>query len=290
MGRWENLLRVKAGDPVLHLRDDARGHGFFVGYSLAEQDGYETTERPPLPGEWGYSPSFYRVPLASYALFPQPLDMDAVFDAHDAELRAYIERNRSRPRGQRRTLFCVIQGGRLQRQNGGYLSEVDDELDELLFGITQDYPGVDVSVRDEVTTGERIQQLKARIGQQRFSEEVRANYGHACCFPGCPITDDNFLVGSHIARWADVPELRGRLDNGLCLCLMHDKAFELGLFTVDADLCIAMNPATVGRKESSWGKTNLPAVQGQPIRLCSETVAPTREALEHHWARVRVPE
>jgi hypothetical protein len=282
---------VKTGESVLHLRDDKRGHGFFVGYSLAEQDGYETTERPLEPSEWGYSPSFYRVPLTGYTPFPLPLDMEVVFTNHNTELRAYIERNRSKPRELRRTLFCVIQGGRLQRQNGAYLSEVDAELDALLFSITpQDHSGVETVRSGEVTTGERIQQLRARVGQQRFSEEVRANYGNACCFPGCSVTDDNFLVGSHIARWADVPDLRGRLDNGLCLCLMHDKAFELGLFTVDEDLRVAINLAMMDRKGSAWGRTTLSAVQGYPIRLSPGTVVPSREALAHHWARVRLPE
>jgi putative restriction endonuclease len=125
---WENLLRVQAGDLVLHLRDDAHGHGFFVGYSVAVQNGYETEERPPEADEWGYSPSFYRVPLTDYRPFPEPLDLDAIFHAQDVALRAYIERNRKAAGQSHRTLFCVIQDGRLQRQNGAYLSEVDEEL------------------------------------------------------------------------------------------------------------------------------------------------------------------
>jgi len=278
---------VRASEPVLHLRDNARGHGFFVGYSFAEQDGYETAERPLVPGDWGYSSSFYRVPLIGYTPLPQPIDLDGVFSTRAAELRAYIERNRRKPRGQRRTLFCVIQNGRLQRQNGGYLSEVDDELDRLLLGVSSGTPETASVLFGDVTTGERIQQLRARIGQQRFSEEVRANYGHTCCFPGCTITDDNFLVGSHIARWADVPELRGQLDNGHCLCLMHDKAFELGLFTVNENLCIVVNLEAIETKGSSWATAHLPTAGGCLIR--SGAVAPSREALQHHWARVRTP-
>jgi hypothetical protein len=202
---------VKAGDPVLHLRDDTRHNGFFVGYSLAEQDGYETSERPPSPGEWGYSPAFYRASLTGYTPFPQPLSMKVLFDTYDTQLRDYIERNSKLPDVQRRTLFCVIQGGELQRQNGGYLTEVDEELENLLLGTIAQQPTAEVGQPDtNVTTGVVVRALQARVGQREFSERVRANYGDRCCFPDCDISDDNFLAGSHIARWADIPELRGR--------------------------------------------------------------------------------
>lgn len=285
---WENLLKVCAGDFVLHLRDDETRHGAFVGYSVAETDGYETAERPPEPGVWGYSPTFYRVPLTAFTPFPSPIELNAVFAAQDAAFRAYFEQNDRKQASERRSLFFVIQAGRLQRLNGGYLSEVDEALAELLLGPSVPKAGVPAPLPFiGINTGERIQELRTRMGQREFADRVRANYGHRCCFPDCGVADGNFLIGSHIARWADVPALRGRLDNGLCFCLMHDKAFELGLFTVDGELRILVNRDAIRARTSRWGQTELIRCNGQPIR--QGAIMPSREALQHHWNRVCIP-
>lgn len=284
---WDNLLKVRTGDLVLHLRDNQDGLGAFVGYSTAETDGFETFEHPPNPGSWGYSESFYRVLLKDFSPFPGPIQLSDVFSAQEKALRAYIERNKNQLQNQRRHIFCVIQGERLQRFNGGYLTEVDEELEGILLG-SESKAGVTTAhpFFIDVKTGERIQELKARVGQRRFSDEVHTNYGNRCCFPGCIVAEEQFLVGSHIARWADVPELRGRLDNGICLCLMHDKAFELGLFTIDKNLYILVPPNEEIAKQSKWYQARLLPYNGQPIRRGA--ILPSVEALQHHWKRVGI--
>lgn len=47
---WGNILDVKAGDIILHLRGIGN-EANFVGFSVAETDGHKTMERPPYPGE-----------------------------------------------------------------------------------------------------------------------------------------------------------------------------------------------------------------------------------------------
>lgn len=78
-----------------------------------------------------------------------------------------------------------------------------------------------------VPTSEALAQLKKRIGHEKFAENVRKNYGNHCCFPNCDVTDNNFLIVSHIARWADNERKRGEISNGLCLCLIHDTTLQL---------------------------------------------------------------
>jgi len=112
---------------------------------------------------------------------------------------------------------------------------VDDQLADLLLGpTTPNDSAAEDGARNEVRTGERILELRSRSGQSAFSLAVRENYDFKCCFPYCQVLDSQFLIGAHIARWVDAPELRGSLENGLCLCLMHDKAFEVGMFTVSS--------------------------------------------------------
>jgi hypothetical protein len=280
---WDTVLRVKAGDSVLHLRGKDR-KAAFIGFSTAETDGVETEERPPEPRGWAFANSFYRVLLKDFSAFPKPIPLRDIFAQHDSVLRAYFTSNDNRPRKQKRRLFYVIQSGRLQCLNGAYLSEVDDELASLILG--SDYSlGTDVSRPPtiDVQTGERIRELRVREGQQRFSENVRANYSGRCCFPHCSISEQQFLIGAHIARWADVPILRGSVSNGLCFCLMHDKAFEKGLFTITRDYRIAVNKTHEVVLNSAWCSEALVPFDSQPISCGA--ILPLEEAIKLHWSR-----
>lgn len=107
---WEILLDVEAGDPVLHLRGKVN-NAAFLGFSTAAADGFETEDRPPTPGEWGYASTFYRVPLQEFTPFNSPVPLREVFTKQDAELRTYFLNNRAAVEKER--LFFVIQSGRL---------------------------------------------------------------------------------------------------------------------------------------------------------------------------------
>ncbi len=110
---------------------------------------------------------------------------------------------------------------------------------------------------------------------------VRKNYGTQCCFPDCDVKESTVLRGSHIARWADAPELRGDITNGLCFCLMHDQAFERGFFTVDLDFHVWIDPDKA--VQSPWATAHLLPHQGHELR--AGMVAPSEEALLQHWER-----
>ena len=277
---WESLLRVKVGDSVLHLRETKTGLAF-VGMSVCCEDGFVTDERPPESGEWSTSDKFYRVRLSDYVEFSDPILLADVFRKKRDELVAYFRQNSERSRD-RHHLFYVIQRGKLQCLQGAYLSEVDKELAELLLGGAR---GVSSSASyltsPVVSTGEAARQIIARVGQDEFSAFVKRNFESRCCVPGCEVDDPLFLVGAHIARWADVPEMRGDIRNGLCLCLMHDNAFERGHFTLDQNLEIVV-PDNI-RKSSKWAAQRLLPIVGE--RISESKVRPSREALQHHWLR-----
>lgn len=165
------------------------------------------------------------------------------------------------------------------------MMNVDDELLLALFG-----GGEEILLHDtkrtvvSVETGVQISTVRSRIGQARFSSQIKSLYGNRCCFPGCGISDDRFLVGSHIARWSDNEKLRGQMGNGLCLCLIHDKAFETGMFTLDQHYGVFVNPKEV-MPDSEIAKA-LRAQHGEQIRLSG--VEPLEDALLEHWIRVGV--
>jgi len=278
---WETVVKVKEGDTILHLRGKGKDAAF-VGISIAASDGHETNESPPEPGQWKYAESFYRVYLRDFETLSEPVKLQEIFEKQNDLLRSYFLENKSRDKKDKLRLFYVIQSGRLQCLNGAYLSEVDKTLANIILAkhlYTQDQR---IKTRvQEVSTSEQIRQLKARIGQAEFSEQVRNNYGNVCCFPECSVKDNTFLIGGHIARWADNENLRGDIKNGICFCLMHDKAFERGMFTLTTDHKIWVNISLA--KVSSWAYENLLPFDGRPIK--SAEFLPSYEAIQEHWSR-----
>jgi putative restriction endonuclease len=274
-GYWELMQRVKEGDVVLHLRGEKTPE--FSGHSIADSDCYITSERPPSPGVWEHATDFYRVPLRDYCPFEKRLSLSNVFSTRADLLTQYHAQHSPASAANGRYLFYVTQAGRLQCQNGAYLSEVDEELSSILFGL--EFGGQ--AAPEVVSTGTGMATLLTRIGQGSFSEAVRRNYGRKCCFPKCRVEEDSFLIGAHIVRWSDSKEDRGNIANGLCLCLMHDKAFEAGLFVVDSSYHVVPTKAA---DKSQWAIANVIPFAGQQISI--GPIVPGEIFLKNHWERV----
>lgn len=65
---------------------------------------------------------------------------------------------------------------------------------------------------------------------------------------------------------------------------MHDKAFEIGLFTLDKDFRIFVNPSGTSPDTAFVGQ--LKSADGKQIRI--STAVPLRDALEEHWTRTKL--
>lgn len=273
-GYWDLMQRIRKDDVVLHLCGSRNQH--FVGHSCADADCYITSQRPPHPGVWEHASRYYRVPLRDYCPFEVPIPLAGVFERLANELTSYHRSHSPVSSANGRFLFYVPQAGRLQCQNGAYLSEIDSELSHIIFGAV-----IDNQPKQHVETGSGLTTLLTRIGQRTFSDMVRINYSHRCCFPQCDVAEDPFLIGAHIARWSDSVEHRGAIANGLCFCLMHDKAFESGLFVLDRQFRVI---PTETANRSPWACTKIVPFAKEPIRV--GRVAPSIECLRQHWQRV----
>lgn len=86
-----------------------------------------------------------------------------------------------------------------------------------------------------------IRLTKYRKNQSFFRQSVLSAYNGACCITG--INDSRLLVASHICPWAKCKngEDRTKTENGLCLSALYDRAFDKGLFTVDANFKIKLS-------------------------------------------------
>jgi hypothetical protein len=141
--------------------------------------------------------------------------------------------------------------------------------------------GEAITTQAPISVRETAQLRQVRVGQDDFRRAVCDNYGHQCCFPGCEVDHDALLVAAHIARWADDAETRGDIANGLCLCGLHDKAFESGLFTLTDTLSVVVNRHKA--RSSTWVGTDLQKAGGQTIR--TGRILPSDSAICQHRDR-----
>jgi hypothetical protein len=147
-------------------------------------------------------------------------------------------------------------------------AEYVDALGEVRDGEQADYSATDV-----------LAAAKRRRLHEKFAARVKANYGRTCAM--CDISEEDFLVAGHIVAWSEDEKNRLNPANGLCLCLMHDRAFERGYLILDEGLHIRMNPhlsptSPLGRR--------LKALDGQRIRI-PVAHPPDPELLKRHRDR-----
>lgn len=75
--------------------------------------------------------------------------------------------------------------------------------------------------------------VKTRVNQSLFRRIIMNNYSNTCAV--CSLNIDKLLVASHILKWSVNKNERLNPENGLCLCNIHDKAFELGYLGITGD-------------------------------------------------------
>ena len=74
---------------------------------------------------------------------------------------------------------------------------------------------------------------KTLIRDPKFPKKVYAAYNFQCAL--CDVRNQKLLVAAHIKplRSNDAPD--NSVNNGICLCGTHDKAYENGVILIDAD-------------------------------------------------------
>lgn len=270
-GFWETMRSVEPGDAVFHLCGHS-GKAAFTSVSTALSGCIEIDEGPEGPAE------LYRVELTDHIVFPQPVQLITALNIQENALLNYYKNNAQKASTKER-LFYVYQNKKLQCLNGAYLSQLSSELLELLLGI-QSATDAKTSLFSAVstTTGVALKEAASRVGHQAFARNVKQNYGYRCAFPGCNADEPGFLVGGHIARWADAEALRGETSNGLCLCVLHDKAFEMGAFSLTIQGNVTINPKLL---VGSWLHQLISLSHG--LSIIKAAIPPSYEALKHHW-------
>lgn len=124
--------------------------------------------------------------------------------------------------------------------------------------------------------------VKTRLRQAFFRRAILSSYLDSCCVCGIDLTQ--LLIASHIIPWSANQKTRVDPRNGLCLCALHDKAFDRGLISVKPTHEIAVSHS-VNNSYAPFTDTALAAFQEQKIRL-PERFSPNPEYLQWHFENV----
>lgn len=143
-------------------------------------------------------------------------------------------------------------------------------LDKLLDDETAD---------DDYHADDSTTIVKTRKKQSFFRNAVLSSYGEICCISGVSYTP--LLVASHIKPWRTDHANRLNPQNGLCLSVLYDKVFDLGLITLDPDYKVVVSRKLVDECSDEFSKRNLHAIHGKAIRR-PERFYPGRGFLEYH--------
>ncbi|MEF8727896.1 MAG: HNH endonuclease [Accumulibacter sp.] len=140
-------------------------------------------------------------------------------------------------------------------------SDIDDD------NATADYGGTNKTITSS-----------ARVGQAFFRRAVLSAYQYRCCITGMAIPQ--LLVASHIVPWRVDAANRLNPRNGLCLSMLHDKAFDVGIICVTESLTVQVSRRFQDSKNPFFDKALL-AYKGHPISL-PEKFQPNLDFLAYH--------
>lgn len=122
-------------------------------------------------------------------------------------------------------------------------------------------------------------EVKVRKGQGLFRSAVLSAYQNQCCITG--LSDNRFLIASHIRPWRADNKNRLNPRNGLCLSLIFDKAFDSGLITVSDDYRLVVSSKLRSQQSNPYMAATFFAYKDALLRL-PDKFAPDATLLAWH--------
>jgi putative restriction endonuclease len=132
--------------------------------------------------------------------------------------------------------------------------------------------------------GKDVEKLvKTRVHQSLFRRVVLNNYSNSCAV--CGLNIDDLLIASHILKWSEDKSNRLNPENGLCLCNIHDKAFEAGYLGIKGDYKIYISPSLYKIKDTDTFNALFKRHESKSIIL-PDKFYPKEEFLEKRYNTV----
>lgn len=148
------------------------------------------------------------------------------------------------PIHQKRGISGMSHGSKLEQVIWDKFNDSWEELayeSELLLAKSTGKKEIDI-VKDIETLPvgkEREATVKVRINQNFFRSMILANYRSRCAI--CSLPETRLLIAAHIIPWAANPSQRMNPKNGICMCVLHEKAFDTGLITINNNYVIMLS-------------------------------------------------
>ncbi|HHT9125184.1 MAG TPA: HNH endonuclease [Candidatus Brocadiia bacterium] len=142
------------------------------------------------------------------------------------------------PLHQKRGIKGMQHGGRLEEKIRNEFNQNWEELayqSEIVLGELKGLNTYDLIKLEEDFPEGKVKEavVKVRINQNFFRDVILASYRSKCAV--CSLPEPSLLVASHIIPWSVNVSLRMNPRNGMCMCVLHDKAFDKGLITISDD-------------------------------------------------------
>lgn len=159
----------------------------------------------------------------------------------------------------------------LDREVWNEFSQEPDEIgyeSEIIFAevmnrrprmIPMDHPFVAAVATD------RDAVRRVRVTQHLFRGMVLSSYREQCAI--CTLPERRLLVASHIVGWAIDEANRMNPRNGICLCALHDRAFDIGLIDVDERYKVRVTPKCRIASDHRVAQEMLYRFDGMPMVL-----------------------
>jgi len=112
---------------------------------------------------------------------------------------------------------------------------------------------------------EREAVTKVRVNQHLFRSIVLSGYRGMCAVCQLPMVP--LLVASHIVPWSTDKLQRMNPRNGICLCSLHDRAFDTGILHVQEDYTICFDESLKEFGESEVVGRFFTCYEGMKIQL-----------------------
>ncbi len=125
--------------------------------------------------------------------------------------------------------------------------------------------------------------VRVRLVQSFFRETVLSSYNFECSI--CRLNLPMLLNASHIIPWSADKTRRADPQNGLSLCVLHDRAFDRGLITVDDNFHIILSKQVKVAKAPKLHRVGLLEIEAKKLILPDKFI-PDKIAFAYHRENV----
>jgi len=130
---------------------------------------------------------------------------------------------------------------------------------------------------------EKESTVRVRLVQSFFRETVLSSYNFSCSM--CRLSIAKLLNASHIIPWSVEKKRRGDPTNGLSLCVLHDRAFDRGLLSIDDKYQMTLSKELKMGYRNDLYKVAFLSLEGNKIML-PEKFKPDLTALAYHRQKI----